>query len=274
MPTEHDTVAAAPSPATVASLTADLHALGLRPGMTVIVHSALSQFGWVIGGAQAVVLALQQVLGETGTLLMPTFSTSLSEPSYWQNPPIPEDWWPLVREHWPAFDPHLTPTRMMGAVADVFRVQPDARRSNHPALSFAARGPNTAALLDAHNLRDGLGETSPIGRLNQLDGHVLLLGVGYGNNTSLHLGEHRANWPNPPTERQGAPVLVDGVRQWVTFDTLAYNEDDFEQLGADYEAAHPGAVTVGEVAQATARLMRQRPLVDFAANWLRANRNP
>jgi ABC-type transport system substrate-binding protein len=36
----------------------DLHALGVRPGMDVMVHSSLSKIGHVVGGAEAVVDAL------------------------------------------------------------------------------------------------------------------------------------------------------------------------------------------------------------------------
>ena len=65
-------------PATVESLQTDLRALGVRPGMVVLVHSSLSAMGWVCGGSVAVVIALQEVLGSTGTLVMPAHSSGLS----------------------------------------------------------------------------------------------------------------------------------------------------------------------------------------------------
>ena len=52
------------APATVDSLQSDLSALGIAPGMVVLVHSSLSAMGWVCGGAVAVViLALQECAG-------------------------------------------------------------------------------------------------------------------------------------------------------------------------------------------------------------------
>ena len=112
-------------PATVKSLQADFRALGVEPGMVVLVHSSLSALGWVCGGAVAVIVALQEVLGSTGTLVMPAHSPDLTEPSKWESPPVPESWWPVIREHMPAYDPVLTPTRAMGIIAETFRKQRD-----------------------------------------------------------------------------------------------------------------------------------------------------
>ena len=75
--------------ATVDSLQTDFKALGIETGMVLLVHSSLSALGWVCGGAVAVIIALQKVLGETGTLVMPTHSTDLSDPSQWENPSVP-----------------------------------------------------------------------------------------------------------------------------------------------------------------------------------------
>ena len=61
-------------PATIESLQTDLRVLGVRAGMVLLVHSSLSAMGWVSGGAIAVILALQKVLGASGTLVMPAHS--------------------------------------------------------------------------------------------------------------------------------------------------------------------------------------------------------
>jgi len=93
----------------------------------------------VCGGAPVVILALEQVLGEEGILVMLTYSEDLSEPSYWKHPAVPEEWWQLIRDESPAFMPDLTPTRQIGAIPECFRKQ-NGTRSNHPQTSFAARG--------------------------------------------------------------------------------------------------------------------------------------
>ncbi|MFC0211174.1 aminoglycoside N(3)-acetyltransferase [Paenibacillus chartarius] len=258
-------------PATAQSLANDLRDLGVEPGMPLIVHSSLSSLGWVVGGAQAVVMALAQAVGEEGTLLMPTQTGGLSEPSVWQNPPVPEAWWPIIREHMPAFDPGLTPTRGMGAIVETFRTWPGTLRSAHPQLSFAARGKLAGALLAGQTLNDGLGERSPLARLYDHDGWVLLLGVGHDNNTSIHLAEYRAHYPGKEQREYAAPVMIDGRREWTTYLDIQFVTDDFPAIG-DAFAQATGLVAHGKVGQAQALLMPQRELVDYAVMWMGLHR--
>jgi len=99
---------------------------------------------------------------------------------------------------------------------------------------------------------------------------VLLLGVGHGNNTSLHLSEYRAENPSKHETTGGAPQLVDGRREWSTLRDIEIEDDDFERIGARF--VETGAVSTGQVGIATAQLMSQRALVDFGAAWMTACR--
>jgi aminoglycoside 3-N-acetyltransferase len=259
-------------PVTIDSLCADLRALGVETGMTMIVHSSLTALGWVSGGPQAVVLALQEVLGPQGTLVMPTHSGDFSDPAQWRRPPVPESWWETIRQTMPVFDPDMTPTRKMGKIVDCFRSQRDTLRSNHPHLSFAARGPLAQQITANHELAYSLGEHSPLARLYELDAWVLLLGVKHENNTSLHLAESRSKNAGSRTTQAQAPVWVDGRREWVTFTDVDYDSDeDFARIGEAFEA-QADQLRVAKIGYGEGRLFRQRPLVDYAVKWIEEHR--
>ncbi len=267
---EAATINANGRPSTCRSLAEELRTLGVTDGMTVIVHSSLSGIGWVAGGAQAVVEALLEAIDVGGTLVMPTHSGNLSDPALWLNPPVPESWWDVIRDETPPFDPRLTPTRLMGAVVECFRRYPRVRRSSHPQVSFAALGPNADAITADHSLERPLGERSPLARLYDLDGQVLLLGVDHINNTALHLAEYRADYPTKEWVTQGAPVTIDGERRWVTFEDLEGDETDFATIGAEFAAL--GGESNGPVGSGEARLMNMREIVDFGAAWMTSSR--
>ena len=259
--------------ATVESLRADFEALGIKKGMVLLVHSSLSSMGWVCGGAVAVIIALQEVLGETGTLVMPAHSTDLSDPSQWKNPPVPESWWQTIRKTMPAYDPDLTPTRSMGKIAETFRKQKDVTRSVHPQSSFSARGPQASYIVNNHTLAYGMGEHSPLARIYDLNGFILLLGVGHSSNTSIHLAEYRADFPTKRVVSEGAPISQAGSRIWTTFEDIDVDDSDFDRLGEDFLRSEAGKVVRhGKVGIADCQLMPQRTIVDFAVNWLEKNR--
>lgn len=201
---------------TADSLAAELRRLRIRPGQTVLVHSSLSSLGWVCGGAVAVVEALLAVLGSDGTLVVPTHTGDLSDPSGWANPPVPEAWWETIRAHMPACQSAKHTQPRDGSGPEVLRTWPGAWRSDHPHLSFAAVGPDGSRITARHELADGLGEGSPLARLYELSALVLLLGVGHDRNTSLPLAQYRSG--RAARVRQSGPVRAQGPRRWTSWD--------------------------------------------------------
>ncbi|HEY7595036.1 MAG TPA: AAC(3) family N-acetyltransferase [Actinophytocola sp.] len=255
-------------PRTRATLATDLAALGLRASDVVLVHSSLSKLGWVCGGAVAVVQALLDVLGPLGTLVVPTQTMDNSDPRHWSNPPVPESWWPVIREAMPGFDPRVTPSTGIGAIGEMVRRWPGAVRSNHPHASFAAVGARAPELMAEHRLDSHLGERSPLAALERADARVLLLGVGFESCTAFHLAEYRV--PSPRTEFGCAVLTETGDRKWITYEDVATNSDDFAALGADF--LRSGAVIRGRIGEADAHLFEFANAVEHAVRWLPDNR--
>lgn len=256
------------SPLTVNSLKAGFSELGVRPGMTLLLHSALSSTGWVCGGAAAVILAIEELLGSDGTLVMPAFSTNLSDPSKWRNPPVPESWWPVIRNEMPPYDRDFTPTRGVGVIPETFRKQNGVVRSNHPHISFAAWGKYAKYITVNHALDYPFGDNSPLARIYELDGWILLLGAGYNSNSSFHLAEFRADYPGKAVEYHGAPIMVDGCRRWQEMEDFKSFDGYFNQIGASFEKQYPEKTSISNIGMATARLVRQRDIVNYAVAWM------
>jgi len=259
----------AENPVTQAELLADLRALDLgADARPVLVHTSLSALGWVCGGAQAVVETLVDSAGAHGTVVMPAFSAGLSDPAHWTRPPVPEEWWQVIRDSMPAFDAARTPTRAIGVVAELFRTCPGVRRSAHPQSSLAAHGPLSEEILHSHPLEDEMGDGSPLDRLYGLDARILLLGATHASNSSLHFAEHLASWSGKRTAPEGAPILRDGKRVWAAFESLDYDSSDFARIGADFgERAQSGKAGRG-----MAQIMSMCELVDLGVAWMNEHR--
>ena len=270
---ESDIIATSTSgPVTPVWLKSDLETLGLEPGMTVIVHSALSSIGWLCGGIQTLITTLMEIVRPYGNIVMPAHSGDLSDPSGWEDPPVPESWWDTIRETMPGFDPDITPTKGIGVVAELFRTLPDVVRSYHPQVSFAVWGEDCIEITRGHGLEYGLGETSPLARIYDRDGYVLLLGAEHESNTSLHLAEIRAQFQKKKTIQCGSPVIVEGHRRWKQYEDIDYCSDDFELLGRDFLRDYKNEVKVGTVGYAKSQLFSQRLCVDYAVKWFERKR--
>jgi aminoglycoside 3-N-acetyltransferase len=249
---------------------AALKKVGVRKGQTIMVHTSLSSLGFVCGGAQVVIEALLESVGADGTIVMPSQSWKNLDPTagvHWEEP---EAWWQMIRDNWPAYNRDITPTNTMGAVAEMFRKWPGTFRSDHPARSVAANGKYAQHLTSDHDLSNIFGEGSPIGKLYELDGYVLLIGVGYDKNTSLHLADVRADYPGKHDCLEYSAIMENGERVWKGYRTLFVDGEDFDQIGAAFEkecSVQKVALGNGIIA-----LMKQRELVDFAVNWIRRNR--
>lgn len=244
--------------------------VGVCPGQTIMVHTSLNSLGFVCGGPQIVIEALLECVGEEGTVMMPAQSWKNLDPEagvHWEEP---EEWWQIIRDNWPAYDKDITPTNTMGAVAEMFRRWPGAVRSDHPARSVAAWGKHAGYLTGHHDLSNIFGEGSPIGKLYELDGYVLLIGVGYDKNTSLHLADVRAEYPGKHMSTESSAIMENGKRVWKTYETLYVDGEDFEDIGEAFEREK--GVAKEPLGNGMLTFMKQRELVDFAVEWMEKNR--
>lgn len=253
-----------------ADLVQGFQACGLAKGQTVIAHCSVKRLGFVTGGAETVVRAILDVIGEEGTIAAPSQTWKNLDPStgvHWQEP---QEWWPAIREHWPAYDPLVTPSIGMGAVAETIRTWPGSKRSAHPARSFAAVGKHAEFITEHHDLSNIFGEGSPLDKLYQLDARILLIGVGYDKNTSLHLAETRAAFPGKAFGEESSAIMRNGKREWVTYRTQAVDDGDFVRLGEQYDKE--ADIRVVRIGNADVRLLSQRHLVDWAVAWMEKHR--
>lgn len=253
---------------TRASLAHDLKTIGVKPGSVLLLHSSMSRIGWVCGGVQTVVLALLDVLGKEGTLVVPAFTAYNTDPHNWGRPPVPKSWHDEIRAHTPAFDPHFSQTRGMGVIPELVRTLPGAVRSAHPQTSFAAIGPAAEKLMAVHDLECRLGERSPLRALEEAGAYVLLLGVGFERCTSFHLSQYRVPGES---EEIGFAVMTPSGRQWQTAIDMVAPDDPLPDIGKAFDATPE--VTQGKIGAASTKLFSMPVAVKFAVDWLKEDMN-
>lgn len=231
---------AAGGPVTYTRLRADLLDLGIRPGGVLMVHARLSAVGWVPGGADTVLRALLDVLTEDGTLLVLCS---------WEHQCYDLERWPAARRaaylaEPPAFDPQVSASDPgLGRLPERVRTWPHARRSRHPLGSFAALGGSSEELVADQPWNGMYGPGSPLDRLLDAGGDVLMLGAPLETVTMLHYSEAVAVIPEPPygpgkrrvTYRM--PLRCDRTTQGGSADVVWREFTEFE-TGSDED---PGA---------------------------------
>lgn len=233
-----------PPPSSPGALSRQLSSVGVEAGGTLIVHTAFSKLGPVEGGPQGLIEALRAVLGESGTLVMPSMSDDDEVP----------------------FDVAATPCLGMGIVADTFWRMPGVLRSDNP-HAFAAIGPRAAEIVAPHPLDVPHGLDSPVGRVYDMDGQVLLLGVGHDANTTVHLAENMAGAKYLRPKQ--LTVLRDGRPERLEYRELDHCCEGFSLLDTWLEPE--GKQRRGRVGSGEARLMRSRDVVEAALPRLHEN---
>jgi aminoglycoside 3-N-acetyltransferase len=252
---------------TEAQLVEDLQELGLREGAAVLTHTSLRAIGKIEGGAETLLRAFRTVLGPSGTLLTPTFTYNHTDPEGWTNPPATVEELERLRSLIPLFDVQQTPAdpHWIGVFPEVVRRQPDACRSNHPIVSFAAIGANAQFLTRNVPFHFPLGSDSPLARLHQIDGYVLLIGVDHKVNTSVHLAEI---WAEAPYVNRSV-MLKTGDDKWTVMKGSPECSEGYGKLEPLLRQSR--VLRRGYIGNAPSQLMRQRAVVSMAVAVLQGN---
>ncbi len=250
-------------PITKEKIIYELFNLGISSKDTVLLHSSLSAIGYVIGKEMTVVDAFLEVL-DRGTLVMPSQTGDNSDPTNWSNPPVPKEWVDLIKIHTPSYNKNTFSTRSMGKIVECFRHYKGVKRSNHPQVSFIAKGVNARYIIKKHGLSPMFGMSSPLGKLYTINAKVVLLGVGYDSATVFHLAEILSN--TATEELQGTKWK----EKWIEYQDYSYNTDDFIKLGN--ALAREGFVKNTKIGNAKTLTFNVRESVDFAVTWFEKTR--
>lgn len=225
----------------------------MKSGDSVGIHSSLSSLGYVVGGADAVIDALLEVVGKEGNIVMSTHSANLVEIQR-----TPEEI--AIGVSWlfkiSPYDPDKTSVTT-GIIPETFRKREGVIRGSHPSHSVAAFGRRAAELSEGWY------------KLLELDGHILLIGVGLDRCTAMHLAEKRVKLPERILKKITPP-------KWFV---EKYPEDEWEWDIGPYpdfaKLTRPcldrRIMNVTEVGKSTLRMIRLRELLELYVEYLEKN---
>src|SRR5450755_2344179 len=266
-------------PVTRSELVQDFRALGVRPGGILMVHTRTSAIGWVVGGSQAVVEALLEALGPDGTLM--AYAGWQDDP--WDLAAWPAEWQHAYRAELPPFDPELSEAdHDMGRIPERIRTWPGAKASTAHVARMVAIG-SRADWLTRDQPRDfPAGAGSPLAKITEAGGQVLMIGSPLSTITLLHHAEALVDGPEKRMVAYAVPV-TEGDRVVARVhdqDTGSLGAFPYERVAAGPSGAFAaigrlalaaGCGSTGQVGDAESQLFAARPLVDFAAGWLRSH---
>jgi aminoglycoside 3-N-acetyltransferase len=231
-----------------------LRSLGLNQGDLVLVHSSLSSLGYVEGGADTVIDALLEVLGNDGTLLMPSFQAGLEF---------------FILQSVSVFDLRSSPSEL-GIISETFRRRSGVIRSINPTHSVAGIGKYAKEILSDHQTCNvSVGKNSPFDKVVHMKGKILLLGVLHNSNTTLHLIENLNGAPTLSRQQFNAEVIDMEGKRW-TVPTFAhmpglkrrYNRVEEELLTASIQIN-------GTIGAANAKLIQALPMAELIGSKIR-----
>ena len=237
--------------------------LGIKRGDTLLVHASLSSLGYVVGGAEALYLALREVIGIEGTIVVPSQTVEISDPASWQYPPVPDEWHAVIRDAMPAYSKKLSYGKAMGAFSQFIGIFPDSIRSNHPMYSFTAIGENASEIIGQDSFDFPFGDKSPLGRMYSIGAKVLMIGTDFETNTSLHLAENRLN---REVIYEKSKILTKDEEKWISFKNIELDiYDDYLEIQENFMEQY--SVNHISINESNVYLFDMKECVDFVEHY-------
>lgn len=264
---------------TLSILKESLIRVGIRPSDDIMLHVSVKSIGWLVGGPNIIISAILDVLGEKGTLMMYCG---------WEDGPYTMEGWndemkQAYRAECPAFDPRTSrAVKDWGVVVEILRTWPGTVRSNHPDSSFCANGLQANYFTEHHSLHYGFGNDSPLKKLIDAGGKVLVLGAPYNSLTLLHHSEDRANVLDKPVIRYRMPMQsANGETEWKDveeFDTNKGISSEHSDSSIYFDEIvrvfiHSYSVAEHYVGNARTFLFEAAALNRFAISWMEKHLN-
>ncbi len=232
-------------------------AVGLEQGDMVIVHSSLSSFGYVEGGADAVVDALLETVGPGGTVAVPTSPVTWKGGSHYE----------FISKN-PIVDLRVIPSKL-GAITEALRRRPEARPSLSACHTVHAIGAKRDWLIaGAETAVYPKGPGTPWYKNCTGGGKVLLIGVGQRSNTTIHTIEETGGAPILSKE-VFYPMVIDLAGRLITVPTrahLPHHPRAFEKM--DPVCLEHGIMRMGKLGNATLRLIQAKPFLEIGVKIL------
>lgn len=221
--------------------------LGLKKGSIIFVHSSLSKFGYVKGGASAVVDALIKSVGGEGTVAVPGFSFSLGKDSS-------------------IFDVKSTPSEM-GKISETLRNREGTYRSHHLTHSVVALGHKAKELTETHSLTP-CGRASPFRKLIDWKGYILLLGVDENSNTTFHVVEEERNLFYIKYKKIKNAFIIDEKGQKFHLPAKIHQPFSYDFNRMDKLLKQSGVMKITTIGESVVRLIEAKGLYKLVCKYL------
>ncbi|MBK1991685.1 aminoglycoside N(3)-acetyltransferase [Campylobacter sp. 2018MI35] len=161
---------------TLNDLLITLEKLGIKKGDVLCIHTELFNFGFPLLSKKeyldTYIKAFLEILGETGTLIMPTFTYSFCKNENYDK---------------------LNSKCKVGILNEFFRFYEGATRNNDPIFFFCYKRKEQKEFLKDHS--SCFGENSVYDTLYKMNGKIILLGSEINGYTFTHFIEEKAKVP-------------------------------------------------------------------------------